>query len=80
MVRNFEAGDKGSEVYSADGDMIGTVTDVKGNRLHVEPQDTLSRNIRQMLGWGDKTDEEYELRHSAVENISGDEIHLKKNF
>lgn len=79
MVRNFEAGDKGSEVHSADGDMIGTVTAVKGDRLHVKPADTLSRNIRQALGWeGDE--EEYELRHSTVDKIAGNEIHLKESF
>ncbi|WP_256301025.1 hypothetical protein [Haloarchaeobius salinus] len=79
MVRNFESGDRGSEVHSADGEMIGTVTAVKGNRLHVEPDTGLASNIRQMLGWeGDE--EEYELRHDAVDKISGDEIHLKRNI
>lgn len=80
MVRNFKSSDEGSEVYSADGDMIGTVTGVKGNRLHVQPKGTLSRNIRQMLGWGDAEDEEYELRHATVDRISGKKIYLKEDF
>lgn len=79
MVRTFNQDDTGMEVFSADGDKIGRVTDVKGDRVHVKPEDSLSRNIRQMLGWeGDEA--EYELRHSAVDKISGDEIHLKKTI
>ena len=79
MVRTFTQSDEGSGVYSADGDVLGTVEKVSGEHIHVRPHATLSRNVRQKLGWQDD-DQVYELGRSAVDRIEGDEIHLDVTF
>jgi hypothetical protein len=43
---------------------------------HVRPKGSLSRSIRRRLGWGEEKDA-YEIEHSRVQQISGDEVHLK---
>jgi len=77
MVRQFRSSDKGKTVLSKNGDEIGTVERVSGNKAHVKPASNLSRSVRQRLGWTDEDEEMYELMHSHVSQISNDEIHLK---
>lgn len=79
MVRQFKPADEGNDVYSADGDKVGTVSTVSGDRIHVKPDGSLSRSIRQKLGWSDD-DETYELSHAAVMKMTDDEIHLSESF
>lgn len=78
MVRNFEDGDEGKRVVTADGDEIGMVSRIEEDRLHITPADNLSRGVRRRLGWSEDEDE-YVLRKSTVDTIQGDEIHLQKD-
>jgi len=77
MVRNFRASDEGKTVLNADGDEIGTIDSVSNNRAYVMPKQGLSDRIRQRLGW-EEDEETYELKHSRVADIAGDEVHLRK--
>jgi hypothetical protein len=64
---------------TADGELVGTIDSASGNSAHVKPDTGLSRSVRQKLGWsGD--DDTYRLQKSNVDKISGDEIHLKRDF
>lgn len=81
MDRNFEHGDEGKRVVTADGDEVGMVSRVEDDRLHIRPADNLSRGIRRRLGWSeDQNEDEYTLQKSKVETIQGDEVHLKEDL
>jgi len=77
MVRNFRSNDEGKKVVDADGDEIGTIDRVSGNKAYVSPKARLSQSIRKRLGWEEEEAETYELMHSEVDSFSGDEIRLK---
>jgi hypothetical protein len=77
MARGFRDSDTGMDVVSSDGDKIGVVDAVHGDTAHVKPEHGIADSIRQRLGWGDDTEDVYELSHDRVRSFSGDEIHLK---
>ena len=79
MARAFNDDDKGKTVMTADGDTVGTVEDIAGDRAHVRPEADLSRSIRRRLGWTTEGEDVYELKHSAVDDIMDDGIKLKRN-
>lgn len=77
MVREFKSSDRNKTVVSADGDEIGTIERVSGNKAYVKPKQGLTDSIRDSLGWTDEQEDTYELMHSEVQQFSGDEVHLK---
>lgn len=77
MAREFRDSDKGMEVVTSGGETIGTVQNVTGDTAHVKPKQGLGESIRQRLGWGDASDDVYELPHDRVQSFSGNEIRLK---
>jgi len=80
MARNFRPTDEGMKVMSADGDMIGTVENVKGDRAHVRPDGSLATSIRQKLGWEKEGEETYELHSTSVDEFTDDGIRLKRSL
>lgn len=80
MVRNFKSSDEDMEVYSADGDMVGTVERASGSTAHIKPASGLSRSMRRRLGWTEEGEDTYRLRKDHVQSIDDDGIHLKKDF
>jgi sporulation protein YlmC with PRC-barrel domain len=76
MPRQFKTSDEGKTVVTADGDEVGTIEKIEGDMAHVRPKGSLSRSIRRRLGWAEDEDA-YEIEHSRVQKISGDEVHLK---
>lgn len=80
MVREFKSDDEGKRVMTADGDVVGTVEEASENTARVRPAENLSRSIRRRLGWSEEDEESFELDHSKVEQISGDEIRLKRDL
>jgi len=80
MPRDFMAEDRGKNVLTADGEMVGTVEDIKGSNAHVKPEASLDQSIRSKLGWTTDGEDVYELRHAAVSEITDDEIHLKQTL
>ncbi|WP_026190338.1 hypothetical protein [Halomicrobium katesii] len=79
MPRDFMAEDRGKNVLTADGDMVGTIEDIKGSNAHVKPESSLNQSIRSKLGWTSDSEDVYELNHSEVSQISDDEVHIKRN-
>lgn len=80
MVRDFKSEDKGKEVVTADGDMVGTIQRASGSSAHVEPDEDLSSSIRRRLGWTEEGEETYRLEKSKVDRITGDQVRLKRNL
>lgn len=77
MVREFQSGDVGKRVVTSDGDEVGTIEKIESNMATVRPESSLAQSIRRRLGWTEESEDVYELRHSRVQDISGDEVHLK---
>lgn len=77
MTREFQASDEGMAVKTEDGDEIGTIESVEGNRAHVRPDSGLSQSIRKRLGWTKENEAVYELRHTKVSEFTDDAVILK---
>ena len=77
MVRNFKSEDKGKQVMTADGDLIGTVERTSGSAAHIRPDEDLSKSVRRRLGWTEEGKDTYRLQKSKVDRITDDGIHLK---
>lgn len=80
MAREFKSSDKGRKVMTADGDMVGTIDRISGNRAYVKPDRKLSDSIRRQLEWTEEGKNTYELDHDAVASIKDDGVHLKADF
>ena len=77
MARAFRDSDEGMTVVTSDGDEVGTIAEVHGDMAYVKPETGLGESIRQRLGWGDDTEDTYELSHGRVQSFSGNKIHLR---
>jgi len=77
MVREFETSDEGKTVVTADGETVGKIQKIDRNMAHVRPEGSLAQSIRRRLGWTEENEDVYELRHSRVNEISGDTVKLK---
>lgn len=80
MVRDFESKDEGKHVMTADGEVVGTIEQIRGSDAHVKPDAGLSRSMRRKLGWPEHGDDTYQLRKTNVDSIDDDGIHLKTNL
>jgi hypothetical protein len=76
MVQAFTDDDRDKPVVTADGEHVGHVRDVDGDRATVErdKDKSLTDKVKDMLGWGD--DESNELHSDHVES-NDDRIHLR---
>lgn len=71
--------DLDSTVIDAEGDAVGTVTeiDASGDVLFVEPEQSLTEQIKAALDWGEAGEEDYSLHVEQIESTTDDEVHLK---
>ena len=80
MTREFTDDDREKEVLTAEGDRIGRIRDVDGERATVERDDEadLPEKLREMLGWDDPAANE--LHGDHVEEDTADDLRLKSNW
>lgn len=79
MVRAFRSSDAGKTVVTASGDKVGTIEEIDQDMAHVRPKESLSRSIRRRLGWAeDEEGDTFELSHTQVDDISGNQVRLKE--
>lgn len=79
MDRPFNDDDRKKRVVTSDGRNIGTVRDVDDDRATVERGDddeSLTDEIKDMLGWSDD-DEEHEIQRDHVDRYDDNELHLQ---
>lgn len=79
MDRDFNDEDRQKRVVTSDGQRIGRVRDVENDRATVEHSDddeSLTDEIKEMLGWSDD-DNEHELQRDHVDRYDDEEIHLR---
>ena len=66
--------DVGKPIVDRDGDQIGRVESVTGNRIEVDPDpDTLDRFMSR-FGWNDRTGDTYRIDADDVERVTDDEV------
>jgi hypothetical protein len=77
MAHQFTDDDRDKPVVTAEGQRIGHVRDVDGDRATVERDDdeSLTDKVKNLLGWDD--DESNELHSDHVESRSDDRIRLR---
>ena len=71
--------DAGKPVVAADGEQVGMITEVTQAAAHVDPDPGLTDAIRSKLGWETSPGSEgYVLQEAAIEEITDDEVRLKR--
>lgn len=72
--------DQGKDVVNADGDKIGIVTEIRNDVAYVDPDPGLGENITSKLGWGGADEEDYPLERSNIEEVTDDQIRLRRDL
>lgn len=77
MARDFTDDDRNKDVYTSDGDRIGTINDVNKDRATVERDDDtdLTDKVKDLLGWDD--DDSNEIRSEHVDSYDDDRVRLR---
>lgn len=70
---------KGTEVINADGETVGLVTEVDGDRIHVDPDPGLTDRLKAELGWGSADESDTTIRSEQVESVERNEIRLSRS-
>lgn len=77
MSTTFTEDDLHKRVQNANGEVIGTVTEIESEIAHVEPRSGVVDSIRSALGWGRSSQETVSIHAESVEEITVDTIHLE---
>lgn len=82
--REFREDDASKLVVAPEGSILGSVKAIDQNRgratvERTEEHDSLTDEIKEMLGWGDDGEGEREIRHEHVEKYKDDAIHLRRD-
>ena len=78
MRTEFTDDDEGKRVVNAEGDEIGRIEAVQGGSAHVNPDPGMTDTLKSKLGWGDADEDTYQLDHENVEEITDDEVRLRR--
>ena len=68
--------DEGKRGVNKAGKKVGMVSQVEGNRVHIDPDPGITDTIRSKLGWGDADQDDYALEENRIHTITDDEIRL----
>lgn len=81
MDRPFSDDDREKTVVTSDGHTVGRVRDVDDDRATIDRSDdddqSLTDEIKDMLGWGDD-DDSHELHRDHVEREENDRLYLRR--
>jgi hypothetical protein len=72
--------DQGKTVVNADGDKLGIVSDVRNDMAYVNPDPGIGENIMSKLGWSGADEDDYPLERSKIEEVTDDQIRLRRDF
>lgn len=70
--------EEGKPVVNREGEKVGMVSKVEGNRAHVDPDPGLTDTIKSKLGWADSDEDMYPIEESDIESVTDDEIRLSR--
>lgn len=72
--------DVGKNVVDGRGDKVGIVSAVRHGTAYVDPDPSLTDEIKAKLDWEDTGEEDYPLQEAAVAAVTDDEIRLRDNL
>lgn len=77
MVPTLTSDDEGKAVIAGNGDRIGTVADVRGEEVWVDPDAEVLHDLREHANW-DVTDrnDEVEIQPEAIAEVTDEEVRL----
>ena len=90
MAREFTDDDRDKPVRTADGERIGTVSDVSDGRVSVTSGEGLTDAIKEKLGWDDGnggdnddgadggTDRTYQLDDATIDRVDDDGVWIRQ--
>lgn len=70
--------EEGKAVVNKEGTKLGMVTQVEGDRAHVDPDPGVSDTIKSKLGWSDTDGDTYPIQESDIESIDDDKVRLNR--
>jgi hypothetical protein len=70
--------DEGKAVRNKDGETVGMVSSVRGDRMFVNPEPGITDKIKSKLGWEGVSDDDYVVRESDIETVTDDAIRLNR--
>jgi hypothetical protein len=75
----FTEADEGASVFDADREKIGVVVEVRDGEAYVEPEPSLTEELKAKLDWGShEADEDaYALKSNWIDEVEDGEILLK---
>lgn len=71
---------EGKRVVNEDGEKIGVVTAVRNDTAYVDPDPGMAESLTSKLGWGDVDEDDYPLPEAAIERITDEEVHVRRDF
>lgn len=77
MAREFTDEDRELPVRTAEGEEVGTVSEVNEGRARVDPAEGLADETRTGLGWEESAGGPYDLRDEQIDRIGEDEVRLR---
>lgn len=77
MCVTFTEDDREKRVENANGELIGTITEVEGESATVEPRNGVLDSIRATIGWNDTPPDAISVGASTVDEITADTVRLE---
>lgn len=68
--------DEGKRVVNQDGDTIGMVSGVEGDRVYIDPDTGITDKIKAKLGWEEVDEDDYAVNERQIEAVTDDEVRL----
>lgn len=72
--------DEGKKVVDADGEEIGMVAGVRGGTAYVDPNPGIGDSMMAKLGWENVDGGDYPLDDASIDQITDDEIRLRRDM
>lgn len=70
--------DEGKTVLNQNGEEIGMVSSVQGDRMFVNPEPGITDKIKSKLGWEDVGEDDYVVREGDIEAVTEDSVRLNR--
>lgn len=61
-------------------DTVGRVVEVRHGTAYVDPDPGITETVMSKLGWADADEDTYPLQESSIEEITDDEIRLRRSL
>ena len=77
MAQSLTRHDEGKVVIAGNGERIGTVAEVRGEEVWVDPDPETLHDIKEHVNWdATERDDEVEIQPEAIAEVTDEEIRL----